>query len=298
MYVLNAFFLTELEEAETSFADEDDNEDEDASYTPECNKLRAELDVDRQPKTRKHKLYVKATRTTVKKCKKSIESKPKSNKRKPIKGTDVWCHLCDTTFDLPRLYMRHMRDKHTPDVLPFVCAQCPKVFVSEQKMHQHAASHRPVEQKKTHPCPECGKTFSKAENVQLHIRIVHDGDRPYVCEECGKACATKGALKEHQVTHSDERPFKCNDCLKCFKDLPALKRHTETHNTATFECVQCGQRLNTRQTLKIHMLVHSDEKRYKCHHCGNAYKRYPALKVYVYKWFCLCNAFVTKLCLL
>lgn len=176
--------------------------------------------------------------------------------------------------------MRHMRDKHSPDVLPFVCAQCPKVFVSEQKMLQHAARHRPVEQKKTHACTECGKTFSKAENVQLHIRIVHIGDRyRYVCEECGKACATKGALKEHQVTHSDERPFKCTDCPKCFKDLPALKRHTETHNTATFECVQCGQRLNTRQTLKIHMLVHSDEKRYKCQHCGNAYKRYPALKV-------------------
>lgn len=262
------------------------------SYTSQASNIIAELNVvDCQPKTTKRKKLMadkSPPQTPLKNRKKSIETKPKSRKkRKPTRGTDVWCHLCDTTFDLPRVYMRHMRDKHTPEILKFSCAECPKSFGTKQKMRHHANTHRPTEQKKIHPCPQCGKKFSKPENVALHIRIVHNGDRPYVCEECGKTCATKGALKEHQVIHSDARPFKCKDCPKSFKDLPGLKKHTESHTITAFECVQCGQRLNTRQTLKVHMLVHSDEKRYKCHHCGNAYKRYPTLKVTIRLFPCI-----------
>lgn len=210
------------------------------------------------------------------------QSKPKSSRRKPIKGTDVWCHLCDTTFNLPRRYMDHMRSKHSPNILPFTCDKCPKFFVSEKKMAQHATCHRPVEQKKIHPCPECEKTFTRAETVQLHIRYTHIGMVAFVCEECGKTCKTKGALKEHQFSHTDVRPIKCKDCPKRFKDLTGLKKHSEQHNDDTFECLQCGKRMNTRPALKTHMIVHTDEKRYKCKYCGNAFKRYTQYKVRIY----------------
>lgn len=275
------YFSTEIEKFDSndtvSVVDEDSDNDEDPSYKPHHCKLKTEPVADSKPKLKRRKQC--KTQSKIKKHYKSTESKPKLTKRKPIKGTDVWCHLCDTTYILPRFYMEHMRKTHTPDVLPFICADCPKAFVSEQKMLRHAASHRPDEQKKIHPCTECEKTFSTVKIVQFHIRTVHMGERPFVCEECGKACSTKASLKDHQMSHSEERPFKCNDCPKCFKDLVALKRHLTTHNTSSFECVQCGQKLNTIRTLRNHMLVHSDKKRYKCHHCGNEYKRHHALKV-------------------
>lgn len=225
----------------------------------------------------------KKLKTGYKNRKQTIKTKSTAGNRnkamKIIKDKDVWCHLCDKKFDQPRRYRQHMRGKHIPDIMPFACDECPKFFASEKKKLQHSASHLPIEQKKIHPCPECDRTFSRAENVHLHIRRVHMGVRSFVCEECGKALASKGALSRHQVTHTDARPLKCSDCSKCFKDLPGLKKHSETHSTVSFECLLCGHRSTTRYTLREHMLVHSDEKRYECQYCGNTFKRLKTLKV-------------------
>lgn len=217
-----------------------------------------------KPKEGKHSYKSQSTRSSI---------------RKYVKDSDVWCHLCDINFNQHRLYIRHMREKHSPEVLPYACEQCQKFFASEKKMLQHAARHRPVEQKKIYPCSQCDRTFSRAENVHLHIRSVHLGVRSFICEECGKAWATKQQLQKHQLMHTDARPFKCSHCAKCFKDSTSLKKHLEIHSNVSFECLLCGQRSSTRYTLREHMLVHSDEKRYKCQYCGNTFKRYKTLKV-------------------
>ncbi|KAL1404236.1 hypothetical protein pipiens_018997 [Culex pipiens pipiens] len=42
----------------------------------------------------------------------------------------------------------------------------------------------------------------KLVNVQAHIKADYNGERPYFCEEFGKAFCSKDALNEHQVAHS------------------------------------------------------------------------------------------------
>lgn len=279
--ILKDYFHIEFEEPNVnhvaSLSSEDDSES-DEDYSSDCKKKLIESDIKRKPHPKKSQ-PVKSPPSTAKKCKTPTESKPKTAKRIRSNNTDVWCHLCDITFKLPYNYLIHMRKKHTPEVLAFACADCPKSFASEKNLLLHAAGHLPVEQRRIHKCPQCDKTFSTIESMKVHIRILHIGERLFFCEICGIACATNAALKEHQITHTDVRPFKCSQCTKCFKYLRGLKQHSRTHNTMSFECLLCGQRLNTLQTLKNHLLVHSDEKRFKCQHCGNAYKRSKTLKV-------------------
>ncbi|XP_001663336.2 zinc finger and BTB domain-containing protein 17 [Aedes aegypti] len=202
---------------------------------------------------------------------------PHSKQSKQIFKTK--CEICDKSFRTRSLYVLHLQNKHPDsDELSFPCNTCPKRFPSERKAKLHELVHLPSEQKLVHPCKYCDKKFSKLVNVQAHIKAVHIGERPYICEECGKAFGTKGALKEHQITHSDDKPYQCAHCPKKFKNLPRLKTHEDIHNDTLYVCPHCGLQLNTKRTLKMHMVVHSDQKKFKCQYCGNEYKRSKALK--------------------
>ncbi|XP_058814570.1 zinc finger protein weckle-like [Topomyia yanbarensis] len=199
-----------------------------------------------------------------------------------IKECLVGCESCDETFRTRSLYIYHLQSKHPDSAeLSHGCSMCPKRFPSEKKAKLHECVHLPSDQKMLHPCSYCDKKFSKLVNVQAHIKTVHIGERPYICEECGKAFGTKGALKEHQITHSDEKPFQCAHCPKRFKNLPRLKTHEDIHNDTLYVCPHCGLQLNTKRTLKMHLVVHSDQKKFKCQYCGNEYKRSKALKTHL-----------------
>ena len=64
-----------------------------------------------------------------------------------------------------------------------------------------------------------------AQLIKRHI-LVHTGEKPFVCNQCGKSYNQKINLNRHIVLrHTNERPFSCNHCDKTFK----LKHHLEQH---------------------------------------------------------------------
>lgn len=63
-----------------------------------------------------------------------------------------------------------------------------------------------------------------------------------------------------------------------FKTKYRLRIHIDTHLETRYECPVCGLSLNTRRTLRMHLLVHDDHKGFHCY-CGKAFKRSKDLKV-------------------
>ena len=70
-------------------------------------------------------------------------------------------------------------------------------------------------------CVFCEELFSTKEELGFHIQQCHNVPKPYLCKECNKRYALKGALKKHMTMHVKDRllevskPNKDISCAIC-----------------------------------------------------------------------------------
>ena len=62
----------------------------------------------------------------------------------------------------------------------------------------------------THKCSLCDKAFLHKYNIKRHMKLVHDGVKPFDCEYCGKSFGTKEILNRHikKVHENDNKNCK------------------------------------------------------------------------------------------
>ena len=110
------------------------------------------------------------------------------------KGKYVQCNQCERWVHRKN-YARHLRAHNNER--PFVCdvADC------TQACHTHG-------------------------NLQQHKRSVHEGLRPYKCDQCDYSCARKETLRRHQQTvHEQQKPHACQHCTYTTAQLSNLRKH-------------------------------------------------------------------------
>ncbi|XP_063305514.1 zinc finger protein 271-like [Pelobates fuscus] len=112
-------------------------------------------------------------------------------------------------------------------------------------------------------------------SVQMDSRI-HNGEKRYHCNECGKTFTRKSSLIVHQRIHTGEKQFMCTECGKRFGLKSSLVRHLRTHTPKTLNiCPDCGKCFTRYSSLFQHQKVHRREKTYKCTDCNKSFLREP-----------------------
>nr|XP_033818223.1 zinc finger protein 135-like [Geotrypetes seraphini] len=135
--------------------------------------------------------------------------------------------------------------------------------------HLLLLQQKPHQGDKPYMCTECGKGFSRSTQLKDHWRT-HTGERPYKCTECGKGFSRSTQLKDHRRTHTGERPYKCRECGKSFSHSSNLNHHRRTHTgERPHPCPQCHKRFSQNSDLIRHQRTHTGP--YKCPICNRSF---------------------------
>lgn len=99
---------------------------------------------------------------------------------------------CAFTCDKWSLMRKHVSDYHKKK-----CPSCCKMFVSDESLRKHIATHSLVLK-----CSHCELSYSNKSNLRTHIRAVHE-KITYKCpfEGCHKELHHRKSLRQHVKSH-------------------------------------------------------------------------------------------------
>ncbi|CAL8280013.1 unnamed protein product [Lota lota] len=152
-------------------------------------------------------------------------------------------------------------------------------------------------------CPECGAFFFTCKAHTCEYKI-----KPFSCNDCGKRCVDKSALKAHSIIHKESyehpckfclapfktrldklahegahvpsaKPYKCPDCSLTFAKLHARNRHLKGHRgPKIFSCPHCALEFRSANHMERHIVVHTGMKQYACEFCSRSFNQQSHLK--------------------
>lgn len=207
-------------------------------------------------------------------CNNTFEDSDSLNAHKCIEqeAPTLKCQYCGVYFWSAALMKCHVGRHFSvlPGFVNCVRGTCRYIFADVAELKQHVIRHA-TNWGLFIKCCKCNKRFGSKVLLKKHMRahFVERTDNPTLaqitCQYCDSNVASS-TLDQHLELHQTDTPgvIKClyQHCQAQFSSLNELKEHCNSHKT--FNCIKCGVFCRTSDELEKHILVHSEERPFRC----------------------------------
>jgi len=193
-------------------------------------------------------------------------------------GGKFQCSVCGFSTNNVRKISEHNRAHQRANN---ICYYCEQRFDSSTELSVHVDTDHSDIQTNSMPfaCSSCPARFRTRTQLVSHLPK-HSSTRPYICAKCGASFKWRSTLHDHAATHTSRKEHLCDICGYATAHRSQLRSHRLVHTGGTMHCSWPGcDYLATRlQSLKYHLLTHTQEKPHQCDICGQSFSLSRNLK--------------------
>ncbi len=154
------------------------------------------------------------------------------------------CETCGKSYKNAMILKRHQK---LHDGTAYMCTMCEKQFIQSYYLAEHMNLHTGRMQhsyaQRIYVCARA-LLFILAAHFCYERAYKCTGARPFACDQCDAAYASKPGLISHtNDVHEDHRNYKCDLCEKAFNYRHQFVYHRRSKHTGErpFTCDRCDK---------------------------------------------------------
>lgn len=161
------------------------------------------------------------------------------------KNGEILCKKCSRKWNQTEF------THHQCQPLTIHCKICNQ-YIKSFSYQQHKVRH---ENLRLHKCEICHTGFNQSGHLLTHMEQVHNDQKVYICEICGKGSKTPWLYRSHLKVKHEDKSYSCPHCHYLFSSKGNLETHIlAVHDRLRYPCWLCFEKFAASEIVETQMI--------------------------------------------